>query len=214
MIYLKQSYNLHPATPAIRDRFVEGVVEYVLPANDRSGARLVAGFFAHEEWFTQVIHVTEFDGLEALGRYREALAKDEQAAEGLAALAQLAPEQHVELVEPLGVIATKKLHDAIAASANEPVGTYTFAILDVENDKMDQFGAMLGAVQDRLPIVACWRGISGNPDRIIDLWKGDTGRAGYRPSDDAQNAFFEPLRELAPREKMMRLHVMPYSPLR
>ena len=78
---------------------------------------------------------------------------------------------------------------------------------------MDQFSAMLGAAQAGLPIVACWRDISGNPNRIIDLWKGDTGRAGYRASDDAQNAFFEPLRQIAPREKMMRLHVMPYSPL-
>ena len=29
-----------------------------------------------------------------------------------------------------------------------------------------------------------------------------------------QEAFFGPLRQIAPREKMMRLHVMPYSPLR
>jgi hypothetical protein len=213
MIYLKQSYNLHPATPAIRDRFVDSVVEHVLPSNDRLGARLVGGFFAHEDWFTQVIHVTEFDDFDALGRYREALAKDERATEGIAELGQLAPEQHVELVEPLGAIATSKLHDAIASSADEPLGTYTFAILEVDNGKMDRFDAMLGAAQDRLPIVACWRGVSGNPNRIIDLWKGDTGRAGYRASDDAQNAFFEPLRQIAPREKMMRLHVMPYSPL-
>ena len=214
MIYLKQTYDLHPASPATRDRFVEAVTEFVVPSNDRLGARLVGGFFAHEDWFTQVIHVTEFDDLEALGRYREVVAEDEQATEGLGVLARLAPEQRVDLVEPLGVIATSKLHDAIADSTSEPLGTYTFAILEVENGKMDQFDAMLGAAQDHLPIVACWRGVSGNPNRIIDLWKGDTGRGGYRPSDDAQNAFFEPLRKIAPREKMMRLHVMPYSPLR
>jgi hypothetical protein len=214
MIYVKQSYNLVPASPATRDRFVEAVQEAVVPANERLGARLIGGFFAHEEWFTQIIHVTEFDDLAAFGRYRDAAAMDEQASEATARLGQLAPEQRLELLEPLGVIPTSKLHEAIAASADDPIGTYTFAILEVESGKMEAFGAMLQAVQDRLPIVSCWRDVSGNPDRIIDLWKGDTGRGGYRPADDAQNAFFEPLREIAPREKMMRLHVMPYSPLR
>ena len=114
----------------------------------------------------------------------------------------------------LGVIATSKLHDAIAASTTEPVGTYTFAILEVESGKMDQFGAMLDGAQGTLPILACWREVTGNPHRIIDLWKGDVGRGGFRPSDEAQNAFFEPLRKVAPREKLIRLHPMPYSPLR
>jgi hypothetical protein len=185
-----------------------------VPANARLGARLVAGFFAHEEWFSQIIHVTEFDDLAALGQYREAAVGDDQAAKGAGVLAELASEQSLELVEPLGVIAVSKLHEAIEASSKDPVGTYTFAILDVENGKMDQFDALLAAAQDRLPIVACWRDVSGNPNRIIDLWKGDTGRGGYRPTDDGQNAFFEPLRKIAPREKMMRLHVMPYSPLK
>ena len=49
MIYVKQSYNLHPASPANRDRFLASVDEYVLPANERLGARLVGAFFAHEE---------------------------------------------------------------------------------------------------------------------------------------------------------------------
>jgi hypothetical protein len=78
---------------------------------------------------------------------------------------------------------------------------------------MDRFSSMLGAAGAALPIIACWRDLAGNPDRIIDLWKGDTGRSGYRPSDERQNAFFEPLRQIAPRERMMRLHPLPYSPL-
>jgi hypothetical protein len=213
MIYLKQSYNIHPATPATRDRLVAAVNEFVLPANERLEARLVGAWFAHEEWFSQIIHVTEFDDLAALGRYREAAENDGQASEGIAQLENLAPEQHVELVEPLGPIATTKLHEAIASSGKEPVGTYTFAILEVDSGKLDQFAELLGAAQDRLPIVACWRDVSGNPNRIIDLWKGDTGRGGYRPTDDGQNAFFEPLRQIAPTERMMRLHAMPYSPL-
>jgi len=214
MIYALRSYNLHPASPANRDRFVSTVNASLIPSNDRLGARLVGGFFAHEEWFSQIIHVTEFDDFAALGRYREAAAGDAQAAEAVAQLENLAPQQRIEFIEPLGAIATTRLHEAITSSANEAVGTYTFAILEVESGKMDQFGAMLDAAQDALPIIACWRDVSGNPNRIIDLGKGDTGRAGYRPTDEGQNAFFEPLRQIAPREKMMRLHAMPYSPLK
>lgn len=214
MIYAIHSYNIAPATPATRDRFIEVVDEFVSPANERHGARLVGAFFANENWFSQIIHVTEFDDLAALGRHRDAVAADEHAAEGIAELSRLAPEQHVELVEPLGAVAVSAVHDAIAASADEPVGTYTFAILDVEPPKMDQFAALVEAAQRRLPIIGCWRDLSGNPNRVTDLWKGDMGRAGYRPSDDGQDSFFRPLRELAPSEKMMRLHVLPYSPLR
>jgi hypothetical protein len=213
MIYLKQSFNIEPASPATRDRVVETVNKYVLPANERLGARLVAAFFAHEEWFSQIIHITEFDDLAALGAYRDASGKDGQASEGVAQMANLAPEQRSEIVEPLGPIAVDTLHGAIAASASEPVKTYQFAILDVNPGKMDEFVAFLGAGASQVPIIACWNDVVGNPNRVIDLWKGDTGRGGYRPSDPAQEAFFGPLRQIARRENMMRLHVMPYSPL-
>lgn len=214
MIYVKQSYDLHPASPASRDRFVATVERYVLPANERLGARLVGAFFAHDEWFSQLIHVTEFDDFAALGRYRDAASKDGQAAEGEAQLLNLAPEQRIEIVEPLGVIATQKLHAAIAASREAPVGVYTFAVLEVAAGQMDRFAALLDAAQERLPILACWRDVSGNPNRIIDLWKGDLGAGGYEPTNEGQNAFFEPLRQVAPREKLMRLHALPYSSLR
>lgn len=214
MIYLKQSFDIEPAAPSTRDQIVETMNERVLPANERLGARLVGAWFAHEEWFSQVIHVTEFDDLAALGAYRDAAAQDAKAREGAAQLANLAPHQRIELVEPLGPVAAAKLHEAIEASAAEPVGTYTFAILEVAPGRMADFSALLAGAADQLPIIACWNDVSGSPNRVIDLWKGDTGRGGYRPNDPGQEAFFGPLRKIAPREKMMRLHAMPYSPLR
>lgn len=92
MIYLKHSYNIHPASPKTRDHFVAVVNDLVVPANERLGARLVSAWFAHEEWFSQIIHVTEFDDLAALDRYRDAAAKDGAAAEAVAQLENLAPE--------------------------------------------------------------------------------------------------------------------------
>ena len=213
MIYLKESLNIDPASPATRDRVVDIMNKYVLPANERLGARLVGGFFAHEDWFTQIIHVTEFDSLSALDAYRQAASTDGDANEGAAQLANLAPERRSELLEPLGPVAVDALHAAIAASADEPVGTYTFAILDVTEGRMDEFKSLLAGAAARLPIVAALNDVVGNPNRVIDLWKGDTGRPGYKPNDPGQEAFFGPLRQIAPREKMMRLHPLPYSPL-
>jgi len=213
MIYLKESFDIHPASPATRDRFVEVMESELLPAGKRLGARLVAAWFCHEEWFSQIVHVTEFEDLAAFEGWRSATRSDDQAAKGLERLAALAPVRHTELLEPLGPIPIESLHAAIEEAKSAPSGVYTFAILEVEPGRMDQFSALLGAAKDAVPIIACWGDVAGNPHRVIDLWKGDIGRFGYRPTDDGQNAFFGPLREIAPRERMMRLHPLPYSPL-
>jgi hypothetical protein len=66
-----------------------------------------------------------------------------------------------------------------------------------------------------LPILASWRPIAGDPSLVIDLWKGDVERgfSQYEPATEAQNAFLDPLRELAPNERMVRYFPLPYSPL-
>ena len=214
MIYVKQSYNLEPAAPSTRDRVVDLANKFILPANERHGARLVAAFFAHEEWYNQVIHLTEFDDFAAYQAYREAAAGDGEANEGIAQMTALAPEQRVEILEPLGPVAPERLQKAIADSVEKAVGVYTFAILDVTPSKIEEFTALVGGAAAALPIIAALRDVSGNPYRVTDLWAADTGAQGYRPNDDQQASFFGPLRQVAPREKMMRLHVLPYSPLR
>jgi hypothetical protein len=214
MIYAKDHFNLHPASPATRDRFVAAATDALLPAGERHGARPVGAWFCHEEWFSQIVHVTGFESLAAYASYREAAAADGALAKACAELAGLAPERRTELLETLGPIPETTLEAAIEASAAKPAEVYTFAILEVAPGRMDQFKAMLGAAGGALPILASWRDLAGNPERVIDLWRGDTGRAGYAPSNEQMDAFFGPLREVAPREHMMRLHALPYSPLR
>ncbi len=214
MIYIKQSYNLEPAAPSTRDRVIDVVDRYLLPSNERHGARLVGAWFAHEEWFNQVIHLTEFDDLAAWQAYRASVASDGDANEGAAQMTNLAPEQRVEILEPFGPVAPERLQQAIAASAEKPVRTYTFAILDVTPSKIEPFHAMLSAFAKNFPIIAALRDVSGNPYRVTDLWATDAAGADYAPNDDSQEAFFGPLRQVAPREKCMRLHALPYSPLR
>ena len=48
------------------------------------------------------------------------------------------------------------------------------------------------------------------------LWKGDVEQAYacYAPADARANAFMDPLREVAPNERVVRYFPLPYSPLR
>lgn len=216
MIYLKESFDLHPATPAQRDRFVAVSEAKLIAASSREGGRLVGAFFAHEEWFSQIIHLTAFEDWAAFGAWREAssFSSSSELGEARQALAALSAERRDALLEPLGPVPASALDAAIADCAEQPAGDYTFAILDVSEGKMDDFKKLLTLGAARLPIIAALTDVAGNPNRVIDLWKGDTGKPGYAPTSDAMDAFFEPLREVAPRERMMRLHPMPYSPLR
>jgi hypothetical protein len=213
MIYAKESFDLHPASPATRDRFVGTASNALLPAGESLGARPVGAWFCHEEWFSQIVHVTGFENLSAYESYLEAAGADGALGKAYGELACLAPERRTELLETLGPIPETTLDAAIDASAAKPAEVYTFAILEVTPGCMEQFKGMLGAAGPGVPILASWRDLAGNPNRVIDLWRGDIGGSAYAPSSEQMDAFFGPLREVAPRERMMRLHALPYSRL-
>lgn len=213
MIYLRQIFNLHPASPRTRDSFCAAAVEKFLPALPASGGALVAAWFSHDEWYSQIEHVLAFENLEGFGLFREAASAPSALGEGLGELGNLAFERREELLEDLGPIPTEALASAAEASKAQPAAVFSYAILEVAPGRLADFQALLGMAGGSLPILACWTDVAGNPDRVIDLWKGDPGGAGFAPSNEMTDAFFEPLREIAPRERIIRLHPLPYSPL-
>jgi NIPSNAP len=213
-IYLQQDFDLHPASPATRDRFVALATESIAPGWARLGARLVGAWFPHESWFSQITHVIEFADLAAFDASRRRARDDAAWCAASLEIEQLAPRRSETLLEPLGPVAPAALDAAIETARSEPVGAHTFAILEVAPGAMERFTKLLAFAKDQLPIVASWRAVAGNPDLVIDLWKGDLGRAGYQPTDARTDAFFGPLREVAPRERLVRLLPLPYSPLR
>lgn len=213
MIYLRQIFNLHPASPRTRDFFCAVTEEKFLPALPGSGGALVAAWFSHDEWYSQIEHLLAFESLEAFALFRERAASPGVLGEALGALGQLAFERREELVEDLGPIATTALTSAVEDCVAHPVKVFTYAILEVAPGRLADFQALLGMAAGSLPILGCWTDLAGNPDRVIDLWKGDLGGAGFTPSNEITDAFFEPLREIAPRERLVRLHPLPYSPL-
>jgi hypothetical protein len=213
MLYLQQDFDLAPASPRTRDAFIELASEALVPAAERHGARLVAAFFSNREWFFRVTQFLELPTLAAYEDWRHALVADAAAIDAAERVAALAPARSERLLEPLGAIPVEVLHQAIEASAEQPSGVFSAATLEVARGRMSEFTKLLTAAGPQLPIVASWRPLAGNPDLVIDLWKGDV-ETGYAPADARSNAFFDPLREVAPREHLMRYWPLPYSPLR
>ncbi len=214
MIFLKHDFNLHPASAATRDAFVEHAEQTLVPAWAAEGGTLKGAFFSTEEWFYQVTHIVAFDDLAAFDRARRAVGEGSEYAAVREADEALAPDRATTLLEDLGPVAAESLDAGIAKAAEKPADEYTFAILDVLPGRMGDFTKLLGMGAPQLPILASWRDVVGSPHRVIDLWRGNPGQAPYAPSTPAMDAFFGPLREVAPRERMMRLFPMPYSPLR
>ncbi len=214
MIFLKQTFDLHPASPATRDRFIEHAEKTLVPGWASEGGQLKAAFFSTEEWFFQVTHVTAFEDLAAFDRARRSVEEGSEFA-GLRSVDEaLAPTRGTTLLEDLGPVAAESLDAGIAKASEKPAGEYTFAILEVLPGRMADFKKLLGMGAAQLPILASWRDVVGDPSRVIDLWRGNPGQLPYAPADPAMEAgFFGPLREVAPRERMMRLFPMPYSPL-
>jgi hypothetical protein len=213
VLYLQQDFDLHPASPRTLDAFVALAQAALVPSAERHGARLVAAFFGNAEWFYRVTQILELPGLAAAEAFRSATNADPAAREAAERAAALAHARRETLLEPLGPIPVEALARGIASAREKPQGVYSAAILRIAPGRMGDFVRMLGAAGPRLPILASWRPVAGDPDVVIDLWQGDVER-GYVPADARANAFFDPLREVAPRERILRYWPLPYSPLR
>ncbi len=213
MIYLEETLNLAPASPETLDTFVEFAQEQLVPAYQRLGPRLVAAWYTHVELVSQATQVLEFDNLAAFEAFRTKASQDPAWRECEARLEELAPERRSRLLEPLGPVPPETLHEAAAQSQQSPLGAYFLAVLEIAPGKMPAFIAGLEEGAKTLPIVASWRPIVGKQNEVIDLWKGSLPMSSYQPADDFTKQFFRRLREVAPREHIIPVFTLPYSPL-
>ncbi len=213
MIYFEETLNLVPASPETMDRFVSFAKEMLVPCYERLDARLVAAWFSDAEVVNQVMQVWEFDDLAALGAFRAGAADDETWIQCQERLEELAPERRTRLMETLGPIPPETMGEASAQSQEAPLGAYSLAILNVNPGMMAQFVGLLEASK-ALPIVASWRTMVGKQNEVTDVWKVALGQSGYQPAVDGMKQWFRDLRELAPRERLVVVYPLPYSPLR
>ncbi len=217
MIYLEQTLNITPASPDIRDSYIKIAQELLVPACKRLGARLVAAWNGNYEWVMQTTQIFEFDDIEALKNFRINASQDREWGEYTAQLEVFAPERRTRLLEPIGAVPPEVLHEAIEESQKSPLKVYSMAILEVNPGKMSDFIAGVSAGYKVVPIIASWRPIAGSPNQVIDLWKGDVlfsaEAMAYRPFSNDQQ-WVRQLRENAPKERIVPLYTLPYSPLR
>ncbi len=213
MIYFEEKLNIVPASPETTDSFVSFAKEKLVPCYERLGARLVAAGYSNAEVVYQVMQVWEFDDLAALGAFRARASDDETWIQCQERLEELAPERSTRLMETLGPIPPKTMVEASAQSQESPLGAYSLAILNVNPGMMPQFVAALEEMK-ALPIVASWRTIVGKHNEVTDVWKGALGQSGYQPAQEGMKQWFRDLRELAPRERLVVVYPLPYSPLR
>ena len=68
---LAQDYDIQPATPETRDRFIEAVNQHFLPAQAKAGGTLVAAWFSYSGWFYRITQLIEFDDLTAYDGFRQ-----------------------------------------------------------------------------------------------------------------------------------------------
>jgi len=214
MIYLEETLNLYPATVDNMEAYIEYAQEHLVPACQRLGALFIAAWYSSIEWFYQVTNILEFDDMDALKTFRIKSGQDSEWGEYAARLEEFAPERRSRLLEPLGPVTPDTLHQAITESQQSPVGNYLLAILEVERDRMSQFISGLEAGTQNLPIIASWRPIAGSPNEVIDVWKSSPVPETYQPANDWFRQFIRQVREVAPRERVIRVLTLPYSPLR
>ena len=217
MIYLEETLNITPASPDIRDKYIEMAQRLLVPACKRLGARLVAAWNGNYEWFMQTTQIFEFDDIEALKNFRKNASQDEDWGEYTAQLEVFAPERRTRLLEPIGAIPPEILHNAIEESQKSPFKVFSMATLEVNPGKMVEFINSIATGYKVLPIIASWRPIAGSPNQVIDLWKGDvlfsTEYMAYRPFSKEQS-WVRDLRANAPKERIVPLYALPYSPLK
>ncbi len=214
MIYLEETLNPAHASPEALDNFIEFAQKRLVPICPDVGARLVAAWSSNIEWFCQVQHVFEFDDMEALKSFRIQSSQNKAWGEYAAGLEEHAPMRRSRLLEPLEVVPTTVLHQAITESQQSPVHGYLHATLEVGAGKMEQFEEVLAESHKTLPIIASWRPISGGPNEIIDVWKMPESIKAYEPATDDIKGFFSFLREIAPKERAVQMIALPYSPLK
>lgn len=221
MIYLEETLNLHPATPDTLDKFVAFAQQELIPSYNDLSTRLVAAWYSNIERWGQVTQILEFDDLNTFGNYRSKMSADSQYQALAAKVESFAPVRRHRLLEPLVPDFSAILHKAISDSQEVPLGSYNLAILNVAATQMTAMVAGLSAVaqEGTLPIIMSWRPVAGNPNEIIDVWKGSLQQSGYQSkawfnANGLTEEWWQGLRIVAPDERVVSVYTLPHSPLK
>ncbi len=119
------------------------------------------------------------------------------------------------LLEPVGAVPVEVLHQAMAESDQIPqLGLCAWPSWKWVPVKWINSWPLWPKTYKNLPIIACWRPIGASPNEVIDVWKSPEPEKAYQPADEFRKQFMRMVREVAPKERVVRMVALPYSPLR
>ena len=219
MFYLIEKLALQVATPKNLDKFVEYASNKMPTAYNKCGADLMASWISSEESLMQITNVFELENVETTQKIHDFLYHDNSNEDIVRFHNNLISEKHWQLYRSVSPKFTEAFHQAIKASQSEPSKFYTVATLQMSQNKMPLLLPNQEAAVDMgMPLIAFMRSLTGKHDEIVDIWKGDLQAAGYQTQDYYESIgmseeWWDWIRDVAPKEKMVKVSVLPYSPL-
>ena len=220
MFYLIEKLDLQVATAKNLDRFIEVESHQVLPVYEQYNAKLMASWICSAETLMQITNIFEFDSFEAVRNIYDAINDDHSHQDVFQLSHSLISQMDWQIFCSCGQKFSEAFHQAVQTSQSAPLKTYTLATLELNRNKMPLLVPKQEAAIDiGMPLIAFMKSVTGRHDQIIDIWKGDLQAAGYQTqayyeSIGMSEEWWNWIRDIAPKEKMVRVSVLPYSPLK
>jgi hypothetical protein len=215
MILMLEDFDLASPTPHHLETLAAIATGPLAKQIESSGGRLMAAWLCNAEALFRVTQVVAFQDPGAFLAYRQAGKK-----EVLTELESIAPRRNAQLFVAAGAALQESFERAIAASQRaEAKKKHTLALLDVVADRLAELVQRNeGGVKMGLPLVTTLTPLTGPYNRVINIWKGDLNEPGYQPpafyeSIGFGQAWWAWIREVAPRERLLTVSMLPHSPL-
>ena len=217
MFYLIEKQHLKVASAKNLDRFVES--NQMVSVYEACDAKLMASWICNAETLMQITNVFELASLESAIKIYNAFDIDSPFKEEVQLSNTLISERFWQLFRSCGEKFTEAFHGAIQASQLSPLNSYTIATLHMRQNKLHSLlPKQKAAIDIGMPLIAFMKSVTGRHDQIIDIWKGDLQAAGYQTQEYYDSIgmtedWWDWIRDVAPKEKMVRVSMLPYSPL-
>lgn len=219
MFYLIEKLTLQVAKAKNLDRFVELESDQILSVYEQCDVKLMASWICSAETLMQITNVFELKSFESTVKIYNALNDDSSFQDAVQLSNSLISKTNWQLYRSCGQKFSEAFHKAIQASQSAPLKTYTIATLEMSRNKMPLLlPKQEAAIDIGMPLIAFMKSVTGRHDQIIDIWKGDLQEAGYQTqayydSLGMTEEWWNWIRDIAPKEKMVKVSVLPYSPL-
>ena len=217
MIYLMETLTPNRPTSKKLDAFIQFATDELIPFYNDCHGSLKAAWISNDRMLFQVTQLVSFNSIQDYLDFSIHLESNKQIGE---TLYRFMPKRRHELYRAASQKFVEILDNVIEKGIVDTPGTCTIATLEVEPAELSGFTLMQERGVDMgLPLVGFLRSITGRRDRIVDIWKAELQSGGYRPlqyyeSIGMNDEWWETIRRIGPKEKMISAGLLPYSPLK